>query len=215
MSTEPEKPIEDDGDVTRREFLGTAGAALVVSAVVPAVTTEAQSGAAAAPTRARTMIRLTINGGSRRIEVDDHWTLAEMLRDHMRLTGTKLGCERGECGACTVLIDEKPVYSCSYLAVWADGRSVTTVEGLMKNGRLDPLQEAFVEHDAPQCGYCTSGQLMSARALLSVNPTPTAAEVHTALAGNLCRCSNYARIAEAVVAAGAKASSRRTSGGGR
>jgi carbon-monoxide dehydrogenase small subunit len=112
-----------------------------------------------------------------------------------------------------VLIDDKPMYSCSYLAVWADGKSVLTVEGLSRNGKLDPLQESFIAHDAPQCGFCTSGQLMSAKALLNSNPTPTVAEVHAALAGNICRCSNYVRIAEAVVAAGATGAARRTSGG--
>ena len=104
-----------------------------------------------------------------RVEVEDRWTLVELLRDHLELTGTKIGCDRGECGACTVLVDGKPLYSCSQLAVWMDGRSIQTVEGLAKNGKLDPLQEAFIEHDGPQCGYCTSGQLMSAKALLMKN----------------------------------------------
>ena len=212
MSNDPENPTEQDGDVTRRAFLGTAGAALVVTVAAPTVAAQVPR-EAGAPVRPHTAIRLTVNGGARRIEVDDHWTLAELLRDHLRLTGTKLGCERGECGACTVLIDEKPVYSCSYLAVWADGKSVMTVEGLTKNGKLDPLQEAFIAHDAPQCGFCTSGQLMTAKALLSVTPRPTPAEVRTALAGNLCRCSNYNRIVEAVVAAGAAGPNPRTQGG--
>lgn len=214
MSNKTENPNAPETDVSRREFLGTAGAALAVAAAAPASVAEAQTArpAGVAP-RPRTQIRLTLNGGARRVEVDDHWTLAEFLRDHLRLTGTKLGCERGECGACTVLIDDKPVYACSYLAVWADGKSVTTVEGLMKNGKMDPLQEAFIAHDAPQCGYCTSGQLMSAKALLAANPSPTVEEVHAALAGNICRCSNYVRIAEAVVAVGQGAKGRPTSGG--
>ena len=118
---------------------------------------------------ARTAITLTVNGTPRTLEVEDRWTLAEALRDHLGLTGTKIGCDRGECGACTVLMDGKPVYSCSQLAVWADGRSVQTVEGLRMTA-LDPLQQAFVEHDAPQCGFCTSGQLMSAKALLEREP---------------------------------------------
>jgi aerobic-type carbon monoxide dehydrogenase small subunit (CoxS/CutS family) len=212
MSTDPENPAESPGDVTRRTFLGTAGAALVVATAVPEAAAQNRRDAGT-PQRPRTAIRLTVNGGARRIEVDDHWTLAELLRDHLRLTGTKQGCERGECGACTVLVDDKPVYSCSYLAAWADGKTVLTVEGLTRNGKLDPLQEAFIAHDAPQCGFCTSGQLMSAKALLNVNPAPTRAEVRTALAGNICRCSNYARIVEAVVAAGAGGATRRTSGG--
>jgi xanthine dehydrogenase YagT iron-sulfur-binding subunit len=212
MSTDPEKPTERDGDVSRREFLGATGAALVVTAAAPVVGAQTPPGNGA-PVRPHTAIRLTLNGNVQRVEVDDHWTLAELLRDHLRLTGTKLGCERGECGACTVLVDDKPVYSCSYLAVWVDGRTVLTVEGLTKNGKLDPLQEAFIAHDAPQCGFCTSGQLMSAKALLLHTPRPTPADVRTALAGNLCRCSNYNRIVEAVVAAGAAGSTTRTQGG--
>ena len=212
MSNEPENPTGGDSDVSRREFLGTAGAALVVTAAAPGVLAQERRDPAA-PVRPRTQVRLTLNGASRRIEVDDHWTLAELLRDHLRLTGTKVGCERGECGACTVLVDDKPVYSCSYLAVWADGKSVLTVEGLSKDGKLSPLQEAFITHDAPQCGFCTSGQLMSATALLKTNPTPTHADVRSALAGNICRCSNYVRIVEAVVATGAGGAARRTSGG--
>jgi aerobic-type carbon monoxide dehydrogenase small subunit (CoxS/CutS family) len=139
------------------------------------------------------------------VEVEDRWTLVELLRDHLQLTGTKIGCDRGECGACTVLVDGTPLYSCSQLAVWMNGRSVQTVEGLAKNGKLDPLQEAFIEHDAPQCGYCTSGQLMIAKALLMKNAHPTRDEVRTAMTGNLCRCSNYNHYVEAVMAAGGKA----------
>jgi xanthine dehydrogenase YagT iron-sulfur-binding subunit len=216
MSNDPENPHDHDADVSRREFLGATGAALVVTATAAATPLAAQGGStAAAPARPRTAVRLTVNGTSRRMEVDDHWTLAEVLRDHLRLTGTKLGCERGECGACTVLVDDKPVYSCSYLAVWADGKSVLRVVGLSRDGKLDPLQEAFIAHDAPQCGYCTSGQLMSAKALLNANPKPQPADVRAALAGNICRCSNYNRIVEAVVAAGAAGAGRRTSGGGQ
>jgi aerobic-type carbon monoxide dehydrogenase small subunit (CoxS/CutS family) len=148
-----------------------------------------------------------VNGTERRIDVEDRWTLVELLRDHLGLTGTKIGCDRGECGACTVLLDGKPVYSCSNLAVWADGRSVETVEGLMRSGRLDPLQQAFIAHDAPQCGFCTSGQLMSAKGLLARNPRPTADEVRAGMTGNLCRCSGYNHYVEAVLAA-AKGGSR-------
>src|SRR5262249_3763542 len=154
--------------------------------------------AASAP---RTTIRAKVNGVPRQIEVEDRWTLAEWLRDHLRLTGTKIGCDRGECGACTVLVDGKPVYSCSQLAVWMDGRSIETVEGLIKNDKLDPLQQAFVDHDAPQCGFCTSGQLMAAKALLTANPHPNVDEARAAMTGNLCRCSNYNHYVSAVVGA--------------
>jgi aerobic-type carbon monoxide dehydrogenase small subunit (CoxS/CutS family) len=159
------------------------------------------------------LLTLNVNGQDRRVDVMKQETLAMTLRYKLGLTGTKLGCDRSECGACTVLVDDKPIYSCSYLAVWVDGRTVLTVEGLTKNGKLDPLQEAFIAHDAPQCGFCTSGQLMSAKALLLHTPRPTPADVRTALAGNLCRCSNYNRIVEAVVAAGAASSTTRTQGG--
>jgi aerobic-type carbon monoxide dehydrogenase small subunit (CoxS/CutS family) len=192
--------------ITRRDFLGTTGAGLAIAAVPP--TACAQTGTPAvpadpqpAPPAPRTAIALTVNGVERRVEVEDRWTLAELLRDHLTLTGTKIGCDRGECGACTVLLDGKPVYSCSYLAVWADGHAIETVEHLAEGGSLHALQQAFIEHDGPQCGFCTSGQLMSARALLERNPHPTPDEVRAALTGNICRCSNYNRYVESVLAA--------------
>ena len=159
---------------------------------------------AAMTTLSRTVIRLHVNGIRHRVEVEDRWTLAELLRDHLHLTGTKIGCDRSECGACTVLMNGKPVYSCSQLAVWTDGANVQTVESLAQNGRLSPLQQAFIDHNAPQCGFCTPGQLMTATALLDAVPKPDAAQVKQALVGNLCRCSNYNAIVEAVVAAGAQ-----------
>jgi aerobic-type carbon monoxide dehydrogenase small subunit (CoxS/CutS family) len=192
--------------ISRRRFVEGTSAGIVAVAAIPAV--EAQQKAPVTTTQSgvpRTTIKITVNGVDHRVEVEDRWTLVELLRDHLELTGTKIGCDRGECGACTVLVDGTPLYSCSQLAVWMNGRSIQTVEGLAKNGKLDPLQEAFIEHDAPQCGYCTSGQLMIAKALLMKNARPTRDEVRTAMTGNLCRCSNYNHYVEAVVAAGAKA----------
>jgi aerobic-type carbon monoxide dehydrogenase small subunit (CoxS/CutS family) len=186
--------------ISRRAFVETTGAGLVVATSVPLTVQAAPSQEPASPAP-RTSIKMTVNGTEHRAEVEDRWTLVEVLRDHLGLTGTKIGCDRGECGACTVLLDGKPVYSCSQLAVWADGRTVETVEGLERNGRLHPLQEAFIEHDGPQCGYCTSGQLMSAKALLDRNPHPTADEVRAAMTGNICRCSNYNRYVASVLAA--------------
>ncbi len=195
--------------ISRRAFVETTGAGLVVATSVPLAAQEAASAPPAAP---RTSLKLVVNGTEHRVEVEDRWTLVEVLRDHLALTGTKIGCDRGECGACTVLLDGKPVYSCSQLAVWADGRTVQTVEGLAHNDHLHPLQEAFIEHDGPQCGYCTSGQLMSAKALLDHNPHPTADEVRHAMTGNICRCSNYNRYVESVLAAASASSAptRRT-----
>src|ERR1700680_4205648 len=193
-------------DISRRAFLEGTGAAVVIAATAPALTAQNRGAIATVAEEAgvpRTTIRVTVNGTLRRIEVEDRWTLPELLRDPLMLTGTKIGCDRGECGACTVLLDGKPVYSCSNLAVWADGRTVDTVEGLARGGKLDPLQQAFVDHDAPQCGFCTSGQLMSAKALLTHNPRPTPHEVRAAMTGNICRCSNYNHYVEAVLAAAA------------
>ncbi len=185
--------------ISRRKFFEGTGAGLVATTVpIKAQESQRAPDISGAP---RTKIKFSVNGAEHKIEVEDRWTLAEVLRDHLGLTGTKVGCDRGECGACTVLLDGKNVYSCSQLAVWVDGRSVQTVEGLAQNGRLDPLQEAFIEHDGPQCGFCTSGQLMSAKALLSHNPHPSADEVRHALAGNICRCSNYNHYVESVLAA--------------
>ena len=198
--------------LSRRAFLEGTSVAIVGAAT--AATAAAQPAAAQPAAAPKTAITVVVNGTRHRVEVEDRWTLADLLRDELKLTGTKLGCERGECGACTVILDGKPVYACSQLAAWADGRQVTTIEGLAVNGRLHPLQQAFVEHDAPQCGFCTSGQLMSAKALLDRNPHPTAQEVKAALVGNLCRCANYNRYVEAVVAAGS-AENRVTAGGAR
>ena len=184
--------------VSRRAFLKSSAALTAATTLPPArARPGAQAGQADSPPR--TPITLTVNGVRRTVDVEDRWTLAELLRDHLDLTGTKIGCDRGECGACTVHLDGVPVYSCSQLAVWADGRVVTTVEGLAVDGRLDPLQAAFVSGDGPQCGFCTSGQLMAAKAVVSATPNPTEDEVRQGMAGNLCRCSNYNRYVAAVL----------------
>jgi aerobic-type carbon monoxide dehydrogenase small subunit (CoxS/CutS family) len=143
-------------------------------------------------------IELTVNGGARSIEVLPHHTLLEVLRDDLGLTGTKECCLVGECGACTVIVDGVSVDSCLMLGVEADGSAVTTVEGLAVRGRLDPLQRAFLETGAAQCGFCIPGQLVSAKALLAETPHPTRAEIEEGLAGNLCRCAGYEQIIEAV-----------------
>jgi carbon-monoxide dehydrogenase small subunit len=146
-------------------------------------------------------ISVTVNGSQEYLEVPSNMTLLQMLRDKLALTGTKNGCAAGECGACTVLVDGEPLNSCMMLAVEADGRAVITVEGLARQDHLAPLQEAFVEHNAVQCGFCTPGMLISAHALLKRNPHPTEQEIREALVGNLCRCTGYVRIVQAVQAA--------------
>ena len=148
-------------------------------------------------------IEFSVNGRARSIEVAPHHTLLEVLRDDLGLTGTKECCLVGECGACTVLVDSLSVDSCLMLAVEADGATLTTVEGLADGDRLHPLQQAFLDTGAAQCGVCIPGQLVSAQALLALNPHPTRADVEEGLAGNLCRCAGYGQIIEAVLAAAA------------
>ena len=143
-------------------------------------------------------ITLTINGETELVDVPSNLTLLQMLREKLALTGTKNGCAAGECGACTVMLNGEPVNSCMVLAVECDGASIVTVEGLADDGRLDPVQEAIIEQGGVQCGFCTPGILISARALLNRNPHPGDAEIREALVGNLCRCTGYLRIIEAV-----------------
>ena len=143
-------------------------------------------------------ITVTVNGAKERLDVHSNMTLLQLLRDKLALTGTKNGCSAGECGACTILMNGEPVNSCMVLAVEADGAEIVTVEGLADDGQLTALQEAFVEHNAVQCGFCTPGVLISAHALLERDPHPTEEEIKLALVGNLCRCTGYLRIIQAV-----------------
>jgi len=149
-------------------------------------------------------ITLKINGEIYKLHVKPNALLLDVIRDEIGLTGTKRGCDTGECGACTILIEGKPVNSCLLLAVEADGKDVLTVEGLAMNGQLHPLQEAFVEEGAVQCGFCTPGILLSAKALLDTNPNPTEEEIKTDIAGNLCRCTGYTKIIKAINSAAKK-----------
>lgn len=151
----------------------------------------------------RKKITLHVNGDQYRLEVPVNRTLLAALREDLGLQGTKEGCGSGDCGACTVLLDGKPVNSCLVLAVAADGCQVTTVEGLGSDERLHPLQEAFIQEGAVQCGFCTPGMLLTAKGLLDENPMPNEAEIRKALAGNLCRCTGYVRIVKAVQKAAA------------
>ena len=150
------------------------------------------------------LIKLRVNGEAYELEVEPRRLLVDVLRDNLGLTGTKKACDFGNCGSCTVLMDSKPILSCLILAIEAQDKDILTVEGLAKDGQLHPLQQAFIDHGAIQCGFCTPGMLLSAKALLDENPQPTEAEVKEALSGNLCRCTGYAKIIEAVEAAAQK-----------
>jgi len=151
-------------------------------------------------------VNFRVNGVDEQVDVPSNMSLLQMLREKLGLTGTKNGCSAGECGACTVLMDGEPVNSCMVLAVECGGKEIITVEGLIHAGRLDPIQESIIEEGGVQCGFCTPGVLMSARALLDRNPDPTEFEIRDALVGNLCRCTGYVRIVEAVKKAALKSS---------
>ena len=155
---------------------------------------------------AKHKISVTVNGAPREAEVESRLLLVHLIREVFRLTGTHVGCDTSHCGVCTVLLDGQPVKSCTVLAVQADGRSVSTVEGLEQGGKLHPIQEAFTEKHALQCGFCTPGMLMTCSALLEVNKKPTEQQIRQAISGNLCRCTGYLNIVKAVQHAAEKMS---------
>ena len=195
--------------LSRRSFIkglggGAIGTAVISTGLVKSDPAEAYSPEAAGARRGRSVVSLKVNGKNYRVDVEHRNTLAEVLRDQLGLTGTKIGCDRGECGACTVIINGRNMYSCSQLAVWMDKQEILTIEGLAKGDQLDPVQQAFIEHDGPQCGFCTSGQVMSGKTILMKNAKPTEAQVRRGLSGNLCRCGNYNREVAAVLAAASK-----------
>ena len=194
------RPKQGKG-ITRRSFIKGVGAGAA------AVATSGQLLASASP-RSKLLsaedmhlVALNVNGRLRQVVVEPRWSLLFVLREKLGLTGAKAGCERGECGSCTVLFNGASRYSCLTLAVEAEGSSIITVEGLMKGEELGPVQQAFVEHDAFQCGYCTPGQIVTAEGLLRTHPEPTVAQIQTGMSGNLCRCGAYAHIFEAVATA--------------
>jgi aerobic-type carbon monoxide dehydrogenase small subunit (CoxS/CutS family) len=203
--------VRDGLNVSRRSFLKSFGttAAVAATAQIDAVAQElakANSEKVAGP--GEVPITLQVNGKPIKLQVEPRVTLLEALRNHSSFTGAKEVCDRATCGACTVLLDDKPIYSCSMLAIEAQGHAITTVEGLSQNGKLTPVQQAFIDHDALMCGYCTPGFVMSVTALLKYNPRPTAEEVKHACSGNLCRCGTYPRVLKAALeAAGVKTTS--------
>jgi len=189
--------------VSRREFLkggalATAALSSGVLAVEPAEAGRVLEDISLDPRRS--IVQLQVNGVPYRVEVPNRTTLLRLLREELKLTGTKMGCDRAQCGACTVVLNGRSVYSCTTLALEASGGEVLTIEGLAKGDKLHPIQQAFVEHSGFQCGFCTPGQIMSTKALLDRKPNPTEDEARRALAGNLCRCAAYKRILESVMA---------------
>lgn len=195
---------KDSFSVSRRFFLKSFGtsAAVAATAQIEAVAAELEKANAEKVQGPGTVpITLQVNGKPLKLEVEPRVTLLEALRNHSNLTGAKEVCDRGTCGACTVLLDDKPVYSCSKLAIDSQTAKITTVEGLARNGKLSPVQLAFVEQDALMCGFCTPGFVMSVTALLKQNPHPTADQVKHACSGNLCRCGTYPRVLQAALKA--------------
>ena len=190
--------------MTRRQFIKASTVSAVGTVVltkVPLLSGETSDKDLRDHSR-KQLLSLTVNDKPVRLLVEPRETLAEILRERLKLTGTKITCNRGQCGACTVLLNGKAVYSCHMLALDAAGGSVTTIEGLMSGEKLHPLQQAFVEHDGLQCGFCTPGQIMSSEALLQKHPKPTKTQVLEALSGNLCRCAAYPKIVDSVLGAG-------------
>jgi xanthine dehydrogenase YagT iron-sulfur-binding subunit len=199
----------DRGSVSRRGFLTSVG----TGALGVAAASEARAqppNADVVQATELTQVTLHINGRRKQMLVEPRWSLGYVLRERLGLTGTKLGCERGECGACTVLVNEVPRYACMALAVEVDGANITTLEGLMQGEELGSTQQAFLEEDAYQCGYCTPGQIMAVEGLLRANPDPSLEDIRQNLAGNLCRCGAYVHIFRAA----ARAAERKRAEGG-
>jgi xanthine dehydrogenase YagT iron-sulfur-binding subunit len=193
----------EDGGVSRRDFIQSAGVG-AIAAVTLGNVAAAQAPPPAPPqdmTEDMIAVWLTVNGRRHRVLVEPRWSLIYVIRERLGLTGAKVGCERGECGACTVLIDGAPRYACMTLALEAEGTEITTVEGLMHGEALGPVQQAFVEKDAMQCGFCTPGQVVAAEGLLRAVPEPSIDQIREGLSGNLCRCGCYQHLFQAVARA--------------
>jgi xanthine dehydrogenase YagT iron-sulfur-binding subunit len=209
MAEDSEKKIPGpNSGISRRGFLSSVSAGAVVAVSLKELPVAAAQEIEA--TGKTVTIDLLVNGSKRKVLVEPRWSLVYVLREVLGLTGTKIGCERGECGACTVLIDGKPRYSCMTLAVEAEGHEIATIEGLMEGDKLGPVQQAFADEDAFQCGFCTPGQIMAVEGLLRSNPNPTIDQIRTGVSGNLCRCGAYKNIFNAA----AKASELRRQKGG-
>jgi xanthine dehydrogenase YagT iron-sulfur-binding subunit len=184
--------------LSRRGFLTTMGTGVLTATAASQLGAQPPAGPAVVAADERTKVALSINGRLYEVLVEPRWSLAYVLREVLQLTGTKVGCDRGECGACTVLLDGAPRYACLTLAVEAQGAEIVTIEGLMAGEDLGPVQQAFVEKDAFQCGYCTSGQIMAAEGLLRATGDPDVEQIRHGMSGNLCRCGTYPHIVAAV-----------------
>ncbi|HIL70410.1 MAG TPA: 2Fe-2S iron-sulfur cluster binding domain-containing protein [Verrucomicrobia bacterium] len=199
MAKEDNKPL--DSGISRRGFLKGVGAGTVATGMMPGLAPENAQAAESAKIQGpgEVPITLRINGRNRRVNVEPRVTLLDALRNRLDVTGAKKVCDRGTCGACTVLVDGDPIYSCSMLALEAEGREITTIEGLGTPEHLNPLQKAFIKNDAQQCGFCTPGFVVACASFLEKNPNPTREEVRSGIGGNLCRCGTYAGMIEAVL----------------
>lgn len=193
-------------DISRRDFIKNLGGGVVGSGLV--ITGLSKEAAAKPPVlenpQKTARLSLKVNNKAFKLMIDPRMTLADVLRDELKLTGTKIVCGQGECGSCTVLLNGKAVYSCHMLAMDAEDQEVTTVEGLLDGEKLHPIQEAFVEHDGLQCGFCTPGQIMAAQAILNEHSRPTREQVLQGMSGNICRCAAYPKILDSVLAAAEK-----------
>jgi xanthine dehydrogenase YagT iron-sulfur-binding subunit len=198
MQDDPKKPLEESSGVSRRDFLKISG---ISAAAVPLIGTKVVE-AAGQPVKVygpgKVPVELTVNGQKHTLQLEPRVTLLDALRDNLEITGAKRVCDRGECGACTVLLDNKTVYACSVLAIDAQGRQITTVEALTQGGKLHPVQQAFVDSDASQCGFCTPGFVVATKVFLDKHPKPTPDEIRRGLSGNLCRCGTYHGIQQAI-----------------
>jgi xanthine dehydrogenase YagT iron-sulfur-binding subunit len=208
MKKSPEKKAVPK-DPSRRAFLKgagvtTAGTVAISSGLLSFTTLDREKDGRDVLGPGEVGIQMMVNGKKYDIAVEPRMTLTEAIREKLHLTGTKVGCDRGSCSACTVMMNGKPVVSCLVLAIDADGAEITTVEGLAKGDQLHPVQEAFIEHDATMCGFCTPGMVMSCAALLDRNPNPSLEDVKQATSGNLCRCGTYPKVFEATLAAAKK-----------
>lgn len=196
--TPKEKDNSDHSGVSRRDFLKISGISVAVPLVTRTKMVMASGHEVPVHGPGKVPMEFSINGKSYKAELEPRVTLLDALRDQFELTGAKRVCDRAECGACTVLVDNKPVYACSVLAIEAQHKPITTIESLVEDGKLHPIQQAFVDNDASQCGFCTPGFVVSCKAVLDAHPHPTPEDIRRGLSGNLCRCGTYAGIRQAI-----------------